>query len=345
MYISKGKRGVFFIIAAGLTGALVPMAVALAAPVPPRPATPHGIVLFTWETRHVLFLNEDGRIVRRYDVRKLAGKGWRPVAVSPDGTRLAVVELQSSLNARPTYQLRIIPLVGDSRPADLPHATPADRGFVWSGDRKELVGTRSVFDLLDSHTRNIHIDLETGDWYDLPLMVRRDADKQYPVTRHAVFDWSADGEWFLTGERPGTDARQLFLVSRDGRGCRPLTDNADVIRQARFSPDGSAVLFSRSTQGRPHLTWGIEVSRGLYTLKVAGGEPTRIAALPESGLDSLTFAWRPDGKRVAYTQSKDILIGRHRGPQGVVTCDPDGGNPNVLKISPELGGFTIHAWR
>lgn len=134
-------------------------------------------------------------------------------------------------------------------------------------------------------------------------------------------------------------------MSRDGTGCRPLTDTAEVIRQARFSPDGSAVLFSRSTQGRPHLTWGNEISRGLYTLKLAGGEPTRIATLPESGLDYLTFAWRPDGKRIAYTQSKENMPGRHRGPQRVVTCGPDGGNPKVLRISPELTGFTIHAWR
>lgn len=195
MCISSVRRAALFFLVAGLTGLSVALTGARAAPIPPRPATPRGIVLFSWEAgRQVLFVNEDGRIVRCYDVRKLAGPGWRPVAVSPDGTRLAVAEMPPSTHVKPTYRLRIIPLVGDGRPVDLPHATPAEGGFVWSGDRKALVGTQSVLSLLDSHTRNIHINLETGDWYDLPLAAQPAAGKPYPVTRHVVLDWSADGD-------------------------------------------------------------------------------------------------------------------------------------------------------
>jgi hypothetical protein len=323
-----------------------------AAPVPRRPPAPHGIVLFTWQHHQVLFLNEGGQVTKRYDVPKLAGKGWWPAAVSPDARRLAVVEDPFIPNApHSTHRLRLIPLVSDVPAAEFPQETPANGYFVWSADGKTLTGTRHIFEGpfgMGSHTRNIHLDLGSGTWGDLPLATERHADKSYPVTKHTMADRSPDGKWLLTVVEHGTFQRQLFLVSRDGGTCRPLTDDKSNVGTARFSPDGETVMFSRFEHGaRPPLSGWPGMAHCLYTLKLAGGEPTRIVRLEVPGhrVDSLAFAWRPDGKRVVCVHKKDDLPGLHRGPDRMVICDPDGRNPSVVKVSPSLPYFALHGWR
>lgn len=329
-----------------------------AAPLPNRPAAPNGIVLFT-RNRQILYVDESGRTVHRFDAATLAGKDWLPVAVSPNGTRAALLEDQAGRDTSKDRRLRIEPLVRGVPPVEIPEATPAEYCFLWSADGKRLIGSREVQPggaMSPSYPRNIDINLETGRWVDLPLVPKEPNHLPFPMTVHRIHDWSPDGQWILTIVRRGTSSSVLHLVSRDGKTARPLTDGESDVRHARFSPDGKTVLYDRvllnpmAIGSRPGLLgrWSGYLLE-LLTLRLAGGTPVQIAQIQmQSQYDKyVQFAWRPDGRRIVYMYQE--FFGRPCEEQmdrpHLVFCDSDGGNRKSRHLASKLDDWlTIHNW-
>ncbi len=83
------------------------------------------------------------------------------------------------------------------------------------------------------------------------------------------------------------------------------------LSDVQVSPDGKTLLYSVTYYDYAKNSGNAE----LYTMPVAGGEPTRLTTTPNSEMQPI---WRPDGKKIAYLYADD------KGVQ-VWECDPDGG--------------------
>ena len=79
----------------------------------------------------------------------------------------------------------------------------------------------------------------------------------------------------------------LWVTTRAGGSARRLTATPDVETDPHFSPDGSHIAFSRTSNGNTDV----------YVVSAAGGEPTRLTFHP--GNDRAR-GWTPDGKRVVF---------------------------------------------
>ncbi len=83
----------------------------------------------------------------------------------------------------------------------------------------------------------------------------------------------------------------LWVTTRAGGTARRLTSTPDVETEPRFSPDGSHIAFSRTSNGNTDV----------YVVPAAGGEPTRLTFHP--GNDRVR-GWTPDGKRVVFASDR-----------------------------------------
>ncbi len=83
----------------------------------------------------------------------------------------------------------------------------------------------------------------------------------------------------------------LWVTTRAGGPARRLTATPDVETDPHFSPDGSHIAFSRTSNGNTDV----------YVVSAAGGEPTRLTFHP--GNDRAR-GWTPDGKRVVFASDR-----------------------------------------
>jgi Tol biopolymer transport system component len=96
---------------------------------------------------------------------------------------------------------------------------------------------------------------------------------------------SPDGRLIaFTSSRDGVS--RIWIKQLAGGGEAPLTAGPD--RSARFSPDGSSVLFLRD-QGATHA---------LYRIGLVGGEPRKLTD------DVVEADWSPDGRRIVFVRAR-----------------------------------------
>ena len=122
-------------------------------------------------------------------------------------------------------------------------------------------------------------------------------------------DWSPDGEW-LVFHSSGLPAYQgLWLRNPDGVNLIQLTSEDD--RNARWSPNGDDIVFTRHSEGASKICvaskqtnghWRDDVNTDCYT---PGGESNQ------------SPVWSPDGKSLAYVSFGD-------GNAEIYTMGPDG---------------------
>jgi tol-pal system beta propeller repeat protein TolB len=84
----------------------------------------------------------------------------------------------------------------------------------------------------------------------------------------------------------------LMLLSLDGAPPRPFGGGSSVVRNPSWAPDGSFVVVEMDR----------ESFRDLYRIDVPSGAETRLTSNPEGNYEP---AVSPDGKRVAFTSSRD----------------------------------------
>jgi Tol biopolymer transport system component len=107
-----------------------------------------------------------------------------------------------------------------------------------------------------------------------------------------VTDWSPDGSWLAMRSHtkepsPGT---QIFVCRPDGREKKQLTSTRGMHTNARFSPDGKTVLYTRLAAKEGTGIW-INSLDGQSPRAVVNGE-TRL---------QYVACWAPDGGRIAYS--------------------------------------------
>jgi Tol biopolymer transport system component len=96
----------------------------------------------------------------------------------------------------------------------------------------------------------------------------------------------------------------------------PLTSGSDF--SPRFSPDGSAILFTREEENG---------MRSLYRVPVLGGEPRKVVH------DAVYGDWSPDGREIAF-----VRLGEDRGVTGtrVGLSSIDGANERVIQTVGDM---------
>jgi dipeptidyl aminopeptidase/acylaminoacyl peptidase len=159
------------------------------------------------------------------------------------------------------------------RPGDRPGATAVERARGWIA-----VGGAGIVAVDPSDPSNRVVLTRRPDAFDRPLA------------------WSPDGSMLLFLSNSITDRSfpegNLYILHADGAVVR-LTGRGGVIG-ASFSPDGTEVVFARTTGFREG-----ESVDSLFVVPTEGGAPRRIEDGGEDPAASYP-AWSPDGEQVFY---------------------------------------------
>ncbi len=119
---------------------------------------------------------------------------------------------------------------------------------------------------------------------------------------------SADGRFIaFTSDRDGRP--RIWIKELAGGGEQALTAGPDD--QARFTPDGSSILFVRTEGGRDSL----------YRTAIVSGEPRKVLD------DAVSGDWSPDGRRIAFLRWKETAPNAGTA-LGIV--DASGGAPQEI---------------
>jgi len=100
--------------------------------------------------------------------------------------------------------------------------------------------------------------------------------------------WAPDNKTlFFVSDRDG--AERLYKMDTETKAVTPITKSDDDVASLQITPDQTKVSYWMSGQ-----------NGGLFTVAIAGGEPTRVLTLPG---DLKDYSWSPDGRYVAYSET------------------------------------------
>ncbi|HEY3121383.1 MAG TPA: S9 family peptidase [Vicinamibacteria bacterium] len=226
----------------------------------------------------------------------VAFKTIREARVSPDGSRVAfIVRAGEADQARFTTRLWVAATDGSSpaRPLtsdEAPHSAPR-----WSPD-----GTRIAF--LAGRGEQAQV------W-----VVPAEGGAPQQLSKHeagvSTLEWSPDGRRLLLiasgpGKPPdpyvlGRQWRNQGLWSMDAAGgpATALTDRAEHVRSAAWSPDGRRIAFIATPD--PEADSSQEARA-----RVLEVDTRTVADVPDGGLAS-SVSWSPDGHRLAFVRAFD----------------------------------------
>lgn len=226
-----------------------------------------------------------------------------------------------AFESRRDGNLEIYVMAGDgSGQTNLTRHSAADYAPAWSPDGRRLAFLSDRAD--------------PGRGADLYLM-NADGGALTRVTSGAGLagpvEWSPDGQRLLARQTVNLTQR-LFVVKVDGSGARVRTLDPAAFQEldleAHWSPDGQQVAALRSRAMR-------------LRLHVLDAALNGIASVDESpSSDVVTFAWSPDGRRIAF------IAAQRAGParSALRIADPAGGPPETVRQFEGLTGFHGLAW-
>ncbi|MGQ9567295.1 MAG: TolB family protein [Anaerolineae bacterium] len=251
------------------------------------------------------------------------GSGLRPLthgmdpALSPDGRWVAFVRWEEP---RGLYLIGV-----DGRGERLVYGAPQVRMPAWSPDGRQLAfavqkggkperrfrfGDRVFVVPADPYWRLAWVDLETGEYQDLPS----DLHSLAPV-------WSPDGAWLLYDGDPGL--QRLSVES----GKQELAVEGRTVAGPAWSPDGQWIVY----QDWRHDHWE------LFVRPAWGGEAvplTPASALAGRAFQSLSPAFSPDGRWILFASDRD-------GTWGLYLVRPDGTGLRPLVPGGLPGGLVL----
>jgi dipeptidyl aminopeptidase/acylaminoacyl peptidase len=171
--------------------------------------------------------------------------------------------------------------------------------------------------------------------------------------------WSPDSRRLaFTSDRDGK--RQIYLISPTGGEAAQLTAEDNGVGAIAWSPDGASIAFSstgpdakakkdrKEKYGDFEIIGGDYVMNHLWLVKVTAEIPSDLKKLPKA--EPLTkgdqfsvsgFSWSPDGKRIAFSASRDPDLGSQDTEQLYVL---DLADLHVRKLLDANGPNTNPKW-
>jgi len=273
---------------------------------PPYSASDTGVLAYTSNVSSLSQLTWLGR-----DGRKLGTVGEMGqhlgVALSPDGTRAAVSQVEASSGSG-NFDIWVYDLTRGTQ-ARLTDDPGSGWAPVWSPDGSRITYT--------SHLGNAEISQRASNGVGSEdLLVRSDQWKR-------PYDWSPDGHILLYGASLGSERYDLWYLplAGDERKPRLYLQSEFSQSQARFSPDGRFVAYTSNETGRNEIYVRPfpQASGGKWPVSTNGGTESH---------------WRRDGKELYYLSADSRMMAA-----GVTTTPAFNliGNPKPLFTAPVLG--------
>ncbi len=205
------------------------------------------LLAVTWSDGRVVLYDAVTGTSRRELGPSPVGVFYRPVALSPDGERLAF--------AGPNFTVQVVDVTGAGRPRTVGRHGAQIRDLAFSPDGSRLASA--------SEDRSAKV-WEVGSGQELLTL-------QGHASQLTSLDWSPDGAWIATG---GDDVTLRLWDARSGRLLMTVT--SIIPESVRFSPDGSHLALAGTGIVMYELT-GRAVSR----LPIQGMRATAVAIHPK----------------------------------------------------------------
>jgi Tol biopolymer transport system component len=158
----------------------------------------------------------------------------------------------------------------------------------WSPDGKRLLvlrdSCRDPYDCASESSVLATVRADGSDMSEIPL------DPAVVDGGPGEPTWSPDGEWIVFGHEGA-----ILLVSLDGQTVRTVADSG---YDFAWSPDGSKLAFITYDEKN-------DFRQQFVVLAVATGARTTLPIPPRKTISRP--AWSPNGKRLAYLQSRDAM--------------------------------------
>jgi Tol biopolymer transport system component len=303
-------------------------------------------------------------------VATLLTDSWsREPAFSPDGTKLAYVEVRELKPREERTDVWVMPVQGGT-PVQVAEVPNRAANPVWSSDGKMiafLTGDRgsgskelwivpvserggpvaaptkiglpnAAHDLLAGWTSDNKIALFfPSPEHEAIYTVPASGGKATQVTPSGLAfhpRWSPDGERIYYRSGPG----ELAFVPAEGgepslipRRYDPMVIEASPGGGNAISPDGKKIVFSGAQKGLE----GVHI----WTIPVGGGEPTRLTTPPT---DNRFPCWSPDGNTIAfisYRKNEENIFLSH-----IYIIPAEGGEVRQLTSESDRVAWSTIAW-
>lgn len=226
------------------------------------------------------------RQITHLDIEKSSVPGAALPHWSPDGT---LILFTSDYAATPKSVISLFTIKPDGSGLNrLPLATGLFNGEgTWSPDGKNVAYTFDESNV-PAHPQGIEVAQSDGSY---PYALTRTDNPATELEGKAA--WSPSGDWIAFTEYFGQDQSQILKVRDVGGTPTPLTPfdlNAD---NARWSPDGTRLVFN----SHERVTSGDTAN--LFTVSADGKHLSQITHY-RGGLRARTASWSPDGTEIVF---------------------------------------------
>ena len=142
-----------------------------------------------------------------------------------------------------------------------------------------------------------------------------------PDGKHIVFFSNREGHVHVHG----WPTYEIYVMDADGGNQQNLTNDPNDDRDPSWSPDGKRIVFTSERDG--HVIDGVPTSE-IYVMDADGSNPQNLTNHLHEDRDP---SWSPDGKRIAFSATRDEHFENDFGiTEEIYVMDADGKNQQRL---------------